>query len=140
AKPASEQRGVANDGLFAHGGEGVPKLADLLDETASIETRARSYIFSNCAQCHVGAGGGNSQMHFEFSRSLTEMNVVDEVPLHGLKGVEAGKLITPGNPDKSVLFKRITTRGTGQMPIIATTEVDEAAVSVIRQWIEQMTK
>ena len=79
-------------------------------------------------------------MHFEFSRSLTEMNVVDQVPLHGLKGVEAGKLITPGNPDRSVLFKRITTRGTGQMPIIATTEVDEVAVSVIRQWIEQMKK
>ncbi|MFL2871659.1 MAG: PQQ-dependent sugar dehydrogenase [Pirellulaceae bacterium] len=140
AKPAMQQRGVANDGLFAHGGEGVPKLAGLLDETASIETRARSYIFSNCAQCHVGAGGGNSQMHFEFSRSLTEMNVIGEVPLHGSKGVEAGKLITPGNPDKSVLFKRISIRGTGQMPIIATTEVDEAAVSVIRQWIEQMEK
>lgn len=140
AKPAADQRGVPNDGLFAHGSEGVPKLANLLDETASLETRARSYIFSNCAQCHVGAGGGNSQMHFEFSRPLLEMNVVGEAPLHGLKGVDGGKLITPGNPDKSVLYKRIITRGTGQMPIIATTEIDEQASSVIRQWIEQMHK
>ena len=138
AKPDDGQRASANDGLFAHGAEGAPKLAAINDPTASIETRARSYIFSNCAQCHVGAGGGNSQMHFEWSRTLTEMKVIDILPLHGLKGIAEGKLIVPGEPDRSVLLKRMATRGAGQMPIIATHQIDQAAVDVIRQWILNM--
>ena len=137
-KPDDDQRASANDGFFAHGSEGAPKLASANDPTASIETRARSYIFSNCAQCHVGAGGGNSQMHFEWSRTLTEMKVIDVLPLHGLKGVADGKLIVPGEPDRSVLFKRMATRGAGQMPNIATHQRDRDAVELIREWILNM--
>ena len=77
-------------------------------------------------------------MHFEWTRSLSEMNVVNKQPLHGNKGVPEGMLITPGKPDASVLLKRMTTRGSGQMPIIATHKVDEEAVSVIRQWIQEL--
>ena len=137
-KSAPDQRPMANDGYFASGEQGIPKLANVSDKSASIESRARSYIYSNCAQCHVGAGGGNSQMHFEWTRSLSEMNVVNKQPLHGNKGVPEGMLITPGKPDASVLLKRMTTRGSGQMPIIATHKVDEEAVSVIRQWIQEL--
>ena len=138
AKPDNGQRGPANDSLFAHAAEGAPKLAHINDQTASIEIRARSYIFSNCAQCHVGAGGGNSQMHFEWSRTLAEMKVIDVLPLHGLKGITDGKLIVPGQPDRSVLLKRMAIRGTGQMPLIATHQIDQEAVDVIRQWILNM--
>ena len=138
AKPESDQRVHANDGLFAYGAEGVPRLADLDEENVSIATRARSYIYSNCAQCHVGAGGGNSQMHFEWNKSLAEMKIVGEQPLHGLKGIADGKLIVPGAPERSVLLHRMNTRGTGQMPIIATHSVHEQAVDVIGQWIRGM--
>ena len=77
-------------------------------------------------------------MHFEWTRSLSEMNVVNKQPLHGNKGVSEGMLISPGKPDASVLLHRMTIRGSGQMPIIATNKVDEEAVKVIRQWIEQL--
>ena len=116
----------------------IDRLADLDEENVSIATRARSYIYSNCAQCHVGAGGGNSQMHFEWNKSLAEMKIVGEQPLHGLKGIADGKLIVPGAPERSVLLHRMNTRGTGQMPIIATHSVHEQAVDVIGQWIRGM--
>jgi hypothetical protein len=74
-------------------------------------------------------------MHFEWSRTLSEMKVVGVTPLHGLKGIADGQLITPGKPESSVLLKRMAIRGTGQMPIIATHQVDTDAVEVIRQWI-----
>ena len=137
-KPASTQRGHANDGLFAYGTEGTPKLAHLDEDDVPIATRARSYIYSNCAQCHVGAGGGNSQMHFEWTKTLAEMKIVDEQPLHGLKGIADGKLVVPGAPNHSVLLQRMNTRGTGQMPTIATHSVHQEAVDVIRQWIKEM--
>ena len=138
AKPDAGQRKPASDGLFAYGAEGTPRLAHILDESASIETRSRSYIYSNCAQCHVGAGGGNSQMHFEWTRSLAEMKVVGETPRHGLKGIADGQIIVPGVPERSVLLQRMSTRGTGQMPIIGSHTVHDEAVNVIRQWIKQM--
>ena len=77
-------------------------------------------------------------MHFEWSRTLTEMKVIDVLPLHGLKGVADGKLIVPGEPDRSVLFKRMATRGAGQMPNIATHQIDRDAVELIREWILNM--
>ena len=137
-KPDAQQRGHANDGLFAYGTEGTPKLAHLDDDDVPIATRARSYLYSNCAQCHVGAGGGNSQMHFEWTKSLAEMKIVGEQPLHGLKGIADGKLVVPGAPERSVLLQRMDKRGTGQMPNIATNSVHKQAVDAVRQWIKEM--
>ena len=77
-------------------------------------------------------------MHFEWSRTLTEMKIINALPLHGLKGIADGKLVAPGEPDRSVLLKRMATRGAGQMPIIATHQIDKAAVDVLRQWILNM--
>ena len=47
--------------------------------------------------------------------------------------------LAPGDPARSVLLKRMTTRhADAQMPPLATGRVDEEAVSVIRQWIKQL--
>ena len=77
-------------------------------------------------------------MHFEWTKSLADMKIVSERPLHGLKGIADGKLVAPGAPERSVLLQRMNTRGTGQMPIIATHSVHQQAVDVIRQWIREM--
>src|SRR5262249_46372077 len=39
----------------------LPKLADFNDEKESIAVRARSYLHSNCAHCHMKWGGGNAE-------------------------------------------------------------------------------
>jgi hypothetical protein len=36
------------------------------------------------------------------------------------------------------LLYRVATRGTGQMPPLATSVVDREAVELLRQWIEQL--
>ena len=77
-------------------------------------------------------------MHFEYYRPLEGMNVVDVVPLHGNLGRSTGRLISPGMPADSVLLQRMMLRGKNQMPVIGTHLVDENAVKLIREWIDQM--
>ena len=51
-----------------------------------------------------------------------------------------GRLIAPGDPERSVLLHRIAHRGTktGQMPQVGTNVVDESAVKLMRAWIESL--
>ena len=49
------------------------------------------------------------------------------------------KLIAAGHPERSVLLSRVSRRGPGQMPQLATSIVDEKAVAVLREWIESLT-
>jgi uncharacterized repeat protein (TIGR03806 family) len=114
------------------------RLPDPYDPKQPVEARARAYLHANCSICHVEAGGGNAMMELEYTTKRDKMNVIGATPNHEKLGLENAKLIAPGDPDHSVLLQRISLRGTGQMPPLATSRVDEVAVKVIREWIEGM--
>jgi putative heme-binding domain-containing protein len=44
-------------------------------------------------------------------------------------------LVAPSDPDRSILISRVSRRGKGQMPPLATNVVDERAVKLMREWI-----
>jgi hypothetical protein len=79
-------------------------------------------------------------MNLEFSASLKRMKVVDVPPLHHKFDLEDARLIAPGHPERSVLFRRISHRGpnSGQMPQLATNLVDPTAVKLFEEWIRSM--
>ncbi len=113
------------------------KLFDLADHTADIELRARSYLHANCAYCHVDAGGGNAAIVLDYFSARDRTKTVDVAPLHHRFGLDDARIVAAGRPDRSVLLHRLQTRGTGQMPPLATTQLDREAIEVIRQWIAQ---
>ena len=106
--------------------------------SASLEARAKAYLHSNCSQCHVEAGGGNAMIDLEFTAKLERMKVVDVAPQHDAFGLKDARLIAPGRPEASVLLHRMGCRGPGQMPPLATSLVDEAAVQMLREWVRGM--
>ncbi|MEX1075964.1 MAG: PQQ-dependent sugar dehydrogenase, partial [Pirellulales bacterium] len=119
------------------------RLVNPYDAAHPLEARARSYLHSNCSSCHVFAGGGNAQIDLEYltayeQRPLDAMKAVGVKPLHATFDLPAALLIAAGHPKRSVLYERISRRGPGQMPQLATTIVDEKAVSLIREWIESL--
>ena len=119
------------------------RLVDPLDETHDLASRARSYLHSNCSSCHQPAGGGNAMFSLLYrsafgERDLSKQRIVDERPMHHTFGLPEPRIIAPGDPDRSVLFSRISRRGPGQMPQLATTVIDEAGLSVVRAWIESL--
>lgn len=118
--------------------EEYPALVDPHDAAADLTERVRSYLHANCASCHTNAGGGNSQINLDFGVKLDKAKLIDEAPLHKLPGFEEAKLVTPHDPAHSVLFARISRRGTGQMPPLASGLVDQQAVELLRQWINEL--
>jgi len=116
----------------------MPKLTNPADTTKPLETRVRSYLHSNCANCHVKAGGGNSNITLAFDPPLDKTNMVNAVPAHGFFDLPDAKLIKPSDPMASVLLHRIRHRGRGQMPPLATSVVDKNAVKMISEWITKM--
>ena len=101
----------------------------------SLAERARSYLHVNCASCHIFAGGGNSQIELNFTTSLDKTRLVDVPPSHHKYDLPDARLIAPGAPERSVLLYRLSKRGAGQMPQLATNVVDQEAVELIRAWI-----
>ncbi len=114
----------------------LPNPYDPHDGT--IAARARSYLQSNCAICHVIAGGGNALLDLDYLTPLGHTVAYDTVPQHETFGIAGARLIAPGHPDQSVLYHRITMRGPGQMPPLASTLVDPRAKELLSEWITEL--
>ena len=115
----------------------IPKnpLVDPMDATQALEKRVRSYLHANCSSCHVVSGGGNSKIVLSYFNELDDMQVLDANPLHGTLGLSDAKIIRPGKPESSVLLSRMSTRGAGQMPPLATQCVDLQMLNLLSEWI-----
>ncbi|MCP4193681.1 MAG: c-type cytochrome [Planctomycetaceae bacterium] len=114
------------------------KLVNPHDPSASLTDRARSYLHTNCACCHVAAGGGNARMELEFTAKTESMRILDEYPQHATFGLTQPRIVALGDPSQSVLLARISRRGRGQMPPLVSNQVDESAVRLLGEWIASM--
>src|SRR5262249_37321667 len=112
-----------------------PRLADPYASRAPLEARVKSYLHVNCSTCHVLEGGGNARMELGFTTPVGRMRVVDVPPLHNAFDIPDARLVAPGSPGRSVLYYRVSRRGTGQMPPLVSTEVDRKALDLIAEWI-----
>ena len=115
-----------------------PRLPDPYDPLAPLAARARAYLHANCAQCHVEAGGGNSAIDLHIQTASERMKIFDVKPLHDAFGIPDPRIVAPGSPERSTLYQRLSRRGPGQMPPLATSEVDERAAGLVRDWIEAL--
>jgi hypothetical protein len=115
-----------------------PALVNPYDPHADLQSRAKSYLHSNCSYCHTEAGGGNAQIDLAYEVPLDKMKAIDIAPLHHTFGIEDARIIAPGAPQRSVLLHRVGMRGAGQMPQLGTHRVDRAAAEMLGQWIESL--
>ncbi len=138
----NQLRTLQHIGLFSGGPAKalteLPRLVDPYDPGQSLEARARSYLHANCSVCHVEAGGGNARMELGFSTALEKMNVIEARPQHASFGIDNAMLIFPGDPERSILYQRLSRRGRGQMPPLVSQTVDERAVALFRDWIRAL--
>ncbi len=111
-----------------------------MDPRADLQARVKTYLEVNCAICHVADGGGNSRMELGSKTPLANAGVIDEAPEHETLGIADARLIAPGAPERSVLFKRITRRGDKQMPPTSTNRVDEEGAALIEKWIMSLPR
>jgi hypothetical protein len=107
--------------------------------TGSLSERARSYLHTNCAQCHRPSGPTTANMDLRYSTPLASTNACDAVPGISDLGIANARLIAPGAADRSVIPVRMSLRNdTNQMPPIGAHE-DTEGVQLIRDWINSLT-
>lgn len=121
----------------------LPSLANIADDSRSIEDRARGYLHINCANCHRPSGPTFTPLDLRFETSLHDAGICDQRPtiddLAALIPSEP-RIFAPGAPDRSVLWHRLTTTDAGiRMPPIARTLTDTTASSLIASWITATT-
>lgn len=126
-----------------------PPLADPTAETAypdpmgtegTLEERARSYLHTNCSQCHRPNGPTTASMDLRYSTPLAETNACDAVPGVSDLGITDARLIAPGAADRSVIPARMSQRDTpdAMPPSGLGAKVDEEGVKLIRDWINSL--
>lgn len=119
--------------------EALPKLVDYRDPSLDAARRARSYLHANCSHCHMKWGGGNASFQLLATLPTDELGIVNMRPAHGDFGIREGRLLVPGDPDKSILHYRMSKLGLGRMPHVASSVVDAEAMNLIRDWIEGLS-
>ncbi len=112
-----------------------PPLADPMNASMDLETRARAYLSVNCSHCHQNGAGGTATIDLRHVAKLDDMKTVGATPMQGVFQIAGGAIVAPGQPSKSVLLYRAACCGRGRMPHIGSREVDVAGVKLLREWI-----
>ncbi len=132
-----EHLGIFSDALTNRISE-MPHLVNPHDESAAMDARARSYLHANCAHCHMDYGGGNARFQLLYTLPIEQTGILRALPQNGNLGVTDARVIAPGDPDRSLIAFRMAKLGQGRMPHVASSVVDEDAVKLVREWIQQM--
>jgi uncharacterized repeat protein (TIGR03806 family) len=112
---------------------GLPKMAGLADTNASTESRARSYLDANCAQCHR-PGGARGLWDGRFETPLAQQGIINGAVLNSL-GIADARVIAPGRPDRSIALLRMNALDSTKMPFLAKNVVHAAVVDLFGEWI-----
>lgn len=129
---------LATLGLFAQEVPRTDSIASPDDPTATLESRARSYLALNCSTCHRRQGGGTATFTFDISIPLEQSDYVDALPAQGDFGIGDARVIAPGDPSRSVLMYRKLKSGRGHMPQFGSNVIDHKGVRLLHDWIASM--
>lgn len=120
-----------------------PGLARIDDSSRSVEERARAYLHVNCANCHRPGGPTFTPLDLRWSVPLQQMGICDELPtIDDLAAhiPSEPRLLAPGAPERSVLYRRLSTTDPAiQMPPLGRSLSDPAASSLVSDWITGLT-
>jgi uncharacterized repeat protein (TIGR03806 family) len=112
------------------------RSVDFNDVTASLGTRARSWLDSNCGYCHrpgaVNAG---------FDARLTTPFENQGMAFGGVRndlGIPGLTILTPGDPILSAIYQRAGIVGPVAMPPLAKALVQTPAVEILGEWITRV--
>jgi uncharacterized repeat protein (TIGR03806 family) len=111
--------------------------ARLDDPTASLELRARSWLDSNCSNCHRPETGNRAGFDARLTTPLPVQGFVWGEVMDDL-GIPDAYLIHPGDPFASIVFQRVAAVGTLGMPPLAKSRADAQALAILYEWIRRI--
>ena len=117
----------------------LPRLVDPADGAATLDERARSYLHTNCANCHRPGGGTPVDIDLRYVTALQDTAACDLTPQAGRLGIADARIIAPGDAARSTLVARMSRRGDNvAMPPVGSTVVDTAGVALLTDWVNSL--
>jgi len=113
----------------------LPMSPDAFTSGASLQNAALSYFHANCSMCHQPGGTAPTDIDMRWGTALADRNLLNVKPIAGNLGLDNARIIAPGNPSSSVLLARMNDLGIHRMPPLGSSRVDEAAVTLVSDWI-----
>jgi hypothetical protein len=111
--------------------------------TATLDQKARSYLHANCGFCHR-PGGALSTFDLRYDVMLKDTSTCNVAVTKSAVGVDplTTKLLSPGNVAASAISIRMAQvdPDSGRMPQIGSYAVDDAAVSLVNDWIGSLSR
>ncbi len=111
-------------------------LAQATDASRSLQDRARSWLDVNCAQCHR-PGGTVANFDARYQTPLADQQLIDG-PVLINQGIDRPRVVSPHDPWRSLIIRRIDTNDDTRMPPIARHTIDHKGVALIREWISSL--
>jgi uncharacterized repeat protein (TIGR03806 family) len=105
----------------------------------TLSERARSYLHTNCSQCHRPSGPTQANMDLRYGTALADTGACDVVPGLGALGITDARLIAPGAATRSVLVARMSRRDAHSMPPIGSAQVDTEGAALLTEWVNSLT-
>ncbi|MEM6806043.1 MAG: PQQ-dependent sugar dehydrogenase, partial [Bacteroidota bacterium] len=113
----------------------LPKNAKMDEPTASLQTRARSYLDLNCGYCHRPGANNRAVFDARISTPLEASNLFSD-RLNQSLGIAGERIIAAGDISRSVLYQRIHSVDPSiMMPPLAKSLIDEEGTALIAEWI-----
>ncbi|WP_417385426.1 PQQ-dependent sugar dehydrogenase [Gimesia sp.] len=113
-------------------------LVNPYDPEEALNSRARSYLHTNCRHCHRSNGGGGATIELDAGLNIDAMKAMGVRPTQGTFGILDAQVIAPSDPYRSVLLYRMSKLGKGRMPYSGSSIVDTRGTRLIRSWIESL--
>ncbi len=106
-------------------------------ESGSLDQRARSYLETNCANCHRPGGPTALDMDLRAGIEIGAMNTHGVFASNGNLGIPAAKRIDPFASDSSLVYQRMLRLDLFRMPPVGSDSLDVVGLQLIRDWIDQ---
>jgi len=133
---AFNQAALFDINIGAH--EQYSAMVNPYDTEMPLGERARSYLDTNCAVCHLPGGPTPVSMDLRYGISVSDMHIINQIP-EGLSNNDM-LLVEPENAQQSLLWQRMQTLSNQRMPPLGSLVVDEAGVSLIQKTIDAIAK
>jgi len=97
--------------------------------------RVRSYLHTNCSNCHQPGGTGGGNMDFRYYTDFADQNVCNAGPENNL-GISGSLIISEQNVDASIIYQRINDLEGNRMPPLGTIQRDDEMLALLSSWIQ----
>lgn len=137
----NQLRTLGHLGLFTSGFDATQinsylKSYNITNTSQPLVDRVRSYIDSNCSQCHR-PGGQRANFDARYTTPLAQQNLIYGAVNDAVNG-PTDRVVRPQDLVHSMLYNRANRVGALQMPPIAKNVTDTQAMTLLANWINSL--